>query len=112
MDEKTKKLKEWERQVFREIPSQIPTHCIKASYEKQLKHCITADSGGLLPKWACKVNGAPIKARMVYMRILERDGTEIDYAPVATLYCSSCDTVPVTRKGDSVFRDQLQTLSM
>jgi hypothetical protein len=102
-----------EKQIHREIPSQIPVHTDKASWNRMIEHCITAHDGKSLPIWACKKNGARVKARMVMMKILDRDtGLQLDYAPVATLFCSGCDTEPNTHGGDTIFKDQVQTLAM
>lgn len=102
-----------EKQVFREVASQIPVHAVKSSYNRMLSHCITSDVGKLQPVWACAIGGAPVRGRMVKMRILDRaTGQQVDYAPVITFYCSGCDAVPGTHGGDTIFSDEIQTLAV
>lgn len=112
LDKKALKDK-FEAQITGAIPSQIPVHATRASYQRMLQHCQVRDKGNVTNFWGCVFTGEPVRARMVRMNIYDKEtGARIDYAPVVTLYCSVCDKVPLTRSGDSIFSSELQTLSM
>lgn len=100
-----------EAQLAHEIPSQLPVHAVRASYNRMLLHGMMADAGKVQNLWACKKNGAGIKARFVKMRIMDGDVC-IEYAPVAEIYCSGCDPVPTTRGGVTIAKEAVTTIMM
>ena len=108
MNEKQKQQEHFEKLIHKELPSQLPTHCVKKSYWRMLVHCITQDG-----VFACKKNGARVHARMTMRNVFDRTGQMTAFnIPVAVLYCSGCDLVPNTHGGDPIFEDELTTLSM
>jgi hypothetical protein len=105
--------KKVESLIAREKPSQIPMNVIKTNYKRMLRHCMTQDVA-FKDLFACRKNGARVLVRVVLMNVFDREtetllNTDI---PVGVMYCSGCDKVPNTRKGDKVYKDQLQTVSM
>ena len=115
MDNKTiKKLKDdhWDAVISRAIPSQVPFHCVKATYMRMLRHCMTQDVA-LRDLWACSKNGARVVARVTHRTVWNRDNTlNAAHIPVAYLYCSGCDPVPQIKGEDPIYADEIQTLSM
>ena len=108
MDNNAKLKQKIDKQISGEIPSQTLVNTVIASYNRMLTHC--AIENGV---WACRKGGARVKARMTKMYIFDRTSMScVDYAPVVVLYCSSCDSTPLTRGGDSIYSDEIKTLSM
>jgi hypothetical protein len=101
-----------ERLVLREKPSQVPFHCVKASYQRMLMHARIFDPG---PRalWACEKTASRINAKVTYRTIWNRDRTlNASHVPVAYLYCPACDEVPQVKGEDPIWADEVQTLSM
>ena len=112
MNEKKQKAEHLERIVTRDVPSQIPVRVTKASYDMMLRHCVMQDAGKTKNLWACRLNGAPVQARMVIRSVVSRGGIFLGTAPVAEMYCLQCHQPPTTRKLENVFDDEIQTVSM
>ena len=103
-----------EKKLWREAPSQLPTYVTADSYRRILTHGSTENAGkGGLSLFACKKNGAPIKARMVIRAVFDRKTQSFErFSPVAELFCGSCDKPPVTPKNAPIFSDLIMTVSM
>lgn len=113
MDSNQKKHAEHaEKQLLRIIPSQIPFNCTRESYQRMLMHTKLFDPG---PNaiWGCEKTGARIHAKVNFRTIWNRDGSlNAAHAPVAVLFCSSCEKPPQITPEQSIYSDQVQTLSM
>lgn len=91
--------------------TQIPFHVTRKSYNEMETHCIT-EMGKSRSVWACKLGGARVHMKVVFMRIFDRaTGEQVDYAPVGTLYCSGCDKPPQVKKDQVIFSEDIQTLA-
>ena len=103
-----------EAMIHRAVPSQVPVHVVKRSYDRMLVHCTIQTDGRTPAVWACQKNGARVKARMTYRNVFNRTTMQLESVkiPVATLYCSGCDPVPSTHGNDPIFSDELQTLAL
>ena len=112
MNEKAQKREHFEKQITRTIPSQVPVHVTRKSYQAMLAHCATQTGKGL-PIWACAKTGGRVKARMVQRAIYDSEtGVFKEIAPVVELFCSVCHKPPVTRKLELILSDAIQTVSM
>ena len=112
MDSNQKKQAEHvERMILRDIPSQVPFHCDRASYNRMLHHGKLFDPGNR-SLWACEKTGARIHAKVTYRNIWNRDNTlDRAHVPVAVIYCSRCDKPPQVKADDPIWADEVQTLS-
>lgn len=98
--------------VSRAVASQIPTNVTRESFIRMESHAMMQSYKHTM-LWACKLNGARIKARMVFRMVYEF-GTDkfLQRAPVVELYCSGCDKAPTTPGDAPIYDKAIQTVSM
>ena len=107
-ERKAQKL-DFERMIYRDKPSQIPTNVVRSSYMTMLDHC-TTDARGL---WCCLLTNARVEAKMTYRNVWNRDNTlnAVDI-PICILYCSGCHKPPQVRRGDPLYADEVMTVAL
>ena len=97
-----------ERIIHRDVPSQVPMTVTRASWSRMVDHCKTEGT-----IWACRLNGARINAKVVWMNVYNKDSGSWEHrTPVAHMYCSGCDKAPAVRGDDVIFSIELMSVAM
>lgn len=104
---------QFEKQIYREVPSQLPLILLRKSLIEGTLHGDTVVTKGKQTVFCCKKSGAPMKVKMVFMNVFNDDNTlNCPNVPVGAIYCPSCDKVPAIAKGMPVYARDLSTATL